>query len=410
MPRRLRERWPLLIAIATILLWLILLNLIKPGPIADERFHYGVIEGLMRGQEPAPDFLGMPPTFHRLMAALLAPIGPSLATARVLVATLSVLALVALDFAARLRWGPHGRFAVLLWAWNPLFLPFSVLVYTEPLVLALFAGAILLLAARRPLFAYGVIAFATAIRQSSPVWMLAPWLCAESQGRGAARGSRERRDVLRHRLGLSLGIAVTISVLAWNHGLEHGGDFANVVRFNIAQPYVFAAVFGLIFLPLLAVQLGRDAEYVLRRLSRPSWTAAAVALAGLGVRLFANPHPFNDDTDYLRNHLLMAMSRSGLILAAVVAFDLLTCLAVGLFAARCANRHELVVVLVCGAVYLAPHWLVDPRYYLPFLLWFTLTIDWWRERARALLAWDGCLSVLAAAYVLVRGTIGSGIW
>jgi len=433
------------VGVASLLAWRLALGQARPNPVADERHHLPAIQRLERG-EPAGD-LPMPPAFHYLAVAWLragrasglfdraatehvdlrgvrtlstaASVGALLLFAgAVIAASRSATVLVPEergDGSGALPAGAAAR--TLLLAWNPLLLPYTSLAYTEALsTLAIAAALCLHVCGRRFPGALALLA-AVLIRQSNIVWALlfVAWdllELARTWRRGG--GASTARGALRSCLATSwpyllLGAGVGVVVLFWPKLLfpSTGG---NEARFNPAQLYLFGAAAAVLWAPLwIAVARAAARSILGPALAWGAACAAWVGAAGLLAMNFRNPHPWNGEPEYLQNKVLTLLDGSALFRGGV-SFVLAAAAALAwLRLRRTAPRGPLVVAAAVSLVYLAPHWLVDQRYYILPSLFLDFCLPLSRREAWGLVAWRAVLTAGLCAYLLTRGASYAGL-
>lgn len=462
----------LLPACACLAAWLAVLCRFHPGLVADEQYHFAAACTLARGDALDPEFLGMPATYHRLAAALIGILGPKLWVMRALNTTISAVTLMFVASAAgalRGRW-PAAQSAaprtvesaspgLLLWvlALNPLIFPYAALAYTEPAALLAVLAAFWCVVARKPIVAAVLVVAACLVRQSNLAWgpfFAIWWLLDRSPGgdgastlsaginsaeltaTGGAQTMPTQRPsawhpadwnmpaqkhpawhpkfMLRGAWGsgpLWLASPVGWLLLQMMGGVEQGGRGGNAAQFNEAQGFVFALALATFWLPLWLARLPDD----WRRIERPfalqgRWLAAGVGLVGLIAMLYHNRHPWNADPEYLRNWALIAMDWSEAARYVFAAIFVAVALLLTAALHRQTPRRFAVLVVLFAVAFLAPHYLVDPRYYQIPLALITLTIQMRRGEAVALIAWQGVITVAIGGFILVRGSPQGGIW
>lgn len=419
----------LIAACGLVVAWCAVLITLKPEMIADERLHQPVIAGVAEGRWPPARALVMPPTYHALLGAASRPFGPSLAASRVMTALLAVATLLLLRATERRLW-PEERDGqrALLAALNPLLLIYFGLVYTETASLLLLTLACYFQARRGGWAAVGALTLACLVRQSNVVWfgLLAAWAVDQrtrsaagpdapsvAGGRRASGLWRGRRWLTANQQALAPPICGAIGVLMLYDligGMERGGSGLNAPRPNVAQIHLFGLSMGLLLLPVWVAALWQDGWRLRSLLLRPAGVGACVLAVGVLYQVFHSSHPFNNESDYLHNHVLAAMQRDGGVRGLVCL--LIVPVAVGLWLdwRRQPRRGLLAWLGVFSAAYLALHWPVDPRYYIPIVL-LVLLLGRWTPGVRAWMhVVNGAVALAVAAYVLARGGAGGGVW
>lgn len=420
----------LILACGVVVAWCGVLIALKPDAIADERLHQPVIAGVAEGRWPPARALVMPPTYHALLGAASWLFGPSLAASRAMTALLAVATLLLIRATERRLWPgePDGQRALLA-ALNPLLLTYFALVYTETAALLLLALACYFQARRSGWAAAAALTLACLVRQSHLVWfgLLAVWALEQRirpDGEGSASSAtdgrranwfvRGRAWLIANQQALAPPLCGVLGVLMLYDligGMERGGSGLNKPRPNVAQIHIFGLSMGLLLLPIWMAGLSRDGRRrLMPGLRRPLGIGACLLAVGILCQVFQSSHPFNNETDYLHNHVLRAMQRDGGVRALVCA--LLAPVALGLWLdwRRQPRRRLLAWVWLFSAAYLALHWPVDPRYYIPVVL-LLLLLGRPTPRVRGWMHVCNAAGVLAmAAYVLARGGPGGGVW
>jgi hypothetical protein len=143
------------------------------------------------------------------------------------------------------------------------------------------------------------------------------------------------------------------------------------------------------------------------RLARPWVAAASMAAVGALMLAFRNPHPWNTDLAFLRNGPLVLFAREPVLLFPASVVLVAFAIAHAHYVWASPARSPLIAIFGIAALYIAPHALIDPRYYiLPFVL-ADLFTPYDEREARRLTAWYAILAAGVAAWVLLRP--GSGM-
>jgi hypothetical protein len=416
-----RSRIPLLIALAVPAAWfLALITLKNEIPVADERIHASAIRDFAAGSRPPEGYLAMPPGFHWLASWPARIFGPSLTVARAVSLLFTLAALVLLhDTARRLR-AEGAATAALRFALFPIALPLSAMVYTEPAALLGLSLTLWLFFRGRRNAAYAAAAASCAVRQSSLAWIVLlavlefiEWRrggqSVESFGDASQRGVATTLPAIFVRAGAT--VVLTLAALLATGGINRGPATENRVAFNPAQLYLAVVVAVTAFAPLWITGLWNARRlFTAHVLPRPLLVGVAAACVGVFALEFQNPHPWNNDPSYFRNRVLIALYGSmGLRLA-------LGALAVAAAAGFWAilppppRREAVVAAMAVGGLYLAVHWLADPRYGLPIVMLYTLLQPLPRRVEAAQVAWLALLGAAAGAMVLRFGVPSGGMF
>ncbi len=386
----------------------------KPYPVADEAGqHLPVIKRFFGNDWRLPEHLPMPPTYHAAATVVAKTFGATLPVLRGFNAALGVLAILFFALLTRHRLMAAPNDALWHFAWLPILFPFWSLVYTESMAIFFLTGGLLLHVLGRRWSAAGMMFLACAVRQSNVVWalFLAGWAILERSG----DGPWSRRRWWTALGGYGLVVLLAAGLFAWHGRLTVAPVEANRLRFNVAQWYSFALFVILLWAPLWVLRFREDAGALRQWVGgRPGLVVALIVGFGLAVAAltlaFDNPHPWNRDPRFVRNWALIAMdehfsARLGAACLILVA---------GASAARltwcAANRRDMALVWGCSTLYLLPHSLVDPRYYIVPMVLLNLLADHGHRAARALAVWYGLLSVGATLYIVLMGDATGGIW
>jgi hypothetical protein len=405
---------PLTLAALSVAAWFAMLAWRHPTEIADERGHWPAVLALSRGDWSAPRNIAMLPVFHLLAAGLVRIGGESLLIARGLSALATLVALLLIHDAARIRHGPTATAHTLLYLFSPVFFPYCVLAYTEPLTLLALAAAIRWHVRRRPAAAAGAALGACLVRQSSLPWaaFFAAWDWADGfDAAETARDPRVRRIALLHRtwpyLLATAGFAAFMGLASrW---MVAPNEY-NRAGFNIAQFYLFGLVVTVVFAPLWLEHLWAMWTSHLRpALGWPSVCALLVAAVGVLEFAFRNPHPFNRNPYFLHDQVLTLLATS-----AAARYVLATLLVIALpllahYLWSLPGRATTATVWFFAVLFLAPHWLVDHRYYAIPLLFIHFCTPYPPRQAKRLWRWNLLLTLAAAAYLVTHGSAYSGL-
>jgi hypothetical protein len=401
--------------------WLWLLTCFKPGWIADEQRHFLVILSYSRGEQVPAGFLPMLPTFHLILSRVVSVFGRSLLTVRVFNLVCFVVGLVLVAAICRRRGDASCGTRVLLFAWNPLLFPYACLAYTEMPTVAAILAAAYLHETRRPRWSGLALALACLLRQSSVVWVAffalreVQRICAQPDGGGrgvGAGGAGQTFGVLLRRAGSRVCVHALVLLsagllLAVNPSFARGLAHANRVGLNPAQLYLFGLVLALCWAPVWMSRL-----WLADVGAKLQWGRfCALVLAGIGIAelAYANPHPWNADPNYLRNRVLVWLSLSRMGRLALGGLLALVGMALTEFWRGQSRRLELGLTGIFGLLYVLPHYLVDPRYYIVPAVMLNLYASYREAELRRLGAWYLLLSAGACGYILLCGGPDGGV-
>jgi len=403
------DRLALPIAVGSILVALAVLSVYADRPVADEFGHHlYAIQQFYEGDWSRPEHLPMLPAYHALAAVTARVFGANLLVLRGLSAVMMIGAIFFFDGALRRRGVVHRGHALLHFAWLPLLLPFSVMVYTESASMLCLAAAIYLQSRRRLQLSAMALLLACLVRQSNMVWVVFLAVLAWMEQERATNGGMLRR--------LWVHAIVTVLVGVWLL-MDTGGARAveaNRPRFNVAQLYLFAMTVVVLWAPVWIARVPRDAIALASWIRRSPLRGVLVVLAA-GVALvllviaFENPHPWNENTRYFRNIPLMAMSQSWGVRWIVAIVIVAVAPILVHFQADQPAGSKLALVWLFTLLFLLPHSLAEPRYYIVPVVLLNLLTCFTASEARALTGWYLVLSVLLITAIVRVGDAGGGV-
>jgi hypothetical protein len=414
------SRWCLALACGLTIVWFFIYANVRPDGLCDEAGHMGKIYYLHEGKAGYPDAMPMLPGYHFLVLGL--SLGhPSLTTARLVTLATALLAIFAFAAAWRRFHGqPPGRAALLL-ALLPVMQPFTAMAYSDvpalAWVLCLWWAH---LAGHRKsaalFFAVACFFRILAWEASQVFWPTTDGGSARPHGFALWRAALSRVWIRGRWL---LGAIVAAGVLAVIAGrLTVGDQHGNQFRPNIATLHFAGVLFALLGLPLWIAAAGQAVPR-LRQAWRhhPVRTSLAAALAaGATVLLattFANPHVWNRELFWpdctftlLRNWPLVWIDTHPWLRWLSGANLVFVALALIAGFARQPHCPALWLSLLVGSVPAMVNFLVEPRYFIPplvFLLFF-LRLD--RRTICWLAGWFGFLCLVHAPFVAA----GLSLW
>jgi len=386
------------LAVATLLAWFVAFNRWRPTTFYDESSHLKAMRAIAVGDFGLHPELPMFPGYHWVVVVLSRPFGIDLSIARLTSLGFAIGGTL-LYSATRRRLVHDDRLAPLRFAWLPLLLPFTAMAYTDVPAVVLVLGAVWAVTRDRPLESALWLAAACAVRQTNVIWalFLVGWVTLDRWPSLAA--------IARSTAGYAVVVAGCGVVFLALGRVQAYPVEGQEVMVNFNHLFVVAPLALVLWWPIWQARLPSD----LRRLrvagSRYPVVlgVALIAVFGIGAWLagdYAIAHPGNAFTGYfVRNEPLLWMRDSlglralGIALAFVAVF-----LVVSLVWAQ-PNRRLLVLVLVLGAVSVALHGLVDPRYYLVPSVLLGLFIELERAVERRLVIWQGALCLVLAGLI-----------
>jgi alpha-1,2-glucosyltransferase len=405
----------LLVALAGLPAWYGVLRWARPTLMGDEYHHAPAIQQLVHGDWTLANRLPMFPTYHWLVSWPARVLGADLLTLRALNVAVAVAAVLLFHAAAQAHHADYGPHDLLRFAWNPLLLPFWVLVYTDLAALAAILLALNFHLRRRPALAAVGLSLAFLIRQSNVVWT-ALFLALEATrdwdalpGSGVA-ARLLRRSTLRRVWPYLLVLVASVVVIAVRGPLRSEVD-ENALRPNIAQFYGLALTAALLWAPVWLPQATRWLRgRFTAALLRPRTCAALIAALGLLAVAFRNPHPWNQDPNYVRNWPLLAMANAPWTRPLFAACIVAAVVTLARHTAGSPARRVLGLIWAATAVFVLPHYLVDPRYYVVTIVLVDFYTPHTETTARRLTTWYLLLTLLMAAFITLQPRTLCGIW
>lgn len=380
----------------------VVLNCLYPDPIWDETYHWPAIRDLAAARVERALALPMLPGYHALVAGVVAATWPDFRVARAAAVVLGALALVACAALLKALGRSNDGQALARFALQPLLLPFWALVYTDVLGVLAVLLALLCHIRRRPALEGAAWLGGVLVRQPNLVW---PFVALAGRiGPPTQSGAkREVRPILPAVAALVIGGAlVAVDALMPSAPME------NRAALNPGQLHMFLLTAATLWLPIWWPHLRRNWRAVFEpRLARPWIAAVGVAALGALLLAFHNPHAWNTDLAFLRNWPLVLLGREPLLLFPVGVVLVAFAATHAHYVWTSPARRPLLAIFGVAALYIAPHALIDPRYYiLPFVL-ADLFTPYDQREARRLTAWYAILAAGVAAWVLFRP--GSGM-
>ncbi len=403
MSERAATRVAFVLGASVILGWFGLLALLRPELVADEQIHFRAAAEVAHGRWPAAGWLPMFPGFHAVLAGVLRVGGESLTMARGACTVLAIVALALWSRAAFVATPGLAPAKTLLFAVNPLWLPFATLVYTEtPSVLSVGAAALCCLRGFH-IPAAALLAVGALVRQTNLFWALlfVAWVVPKKPGvAGRLRGAWPYVVVLLGAVGFAL----------LNPAAAMRPNAANQLKLNPAQLYLYLFIIALAFLPLWISTLRQNwAERYQPALAR-GWIAAGVfAAVGVAILGFDNPHPWNGDPNYLRNRLLIALQTEFWVRASVSVAMVGMLVAWAGFVTTQRSPALTAWTWGLGLLFVELHWLAEPRYAILPVMLAILALQCEKRVAWGLVGWNVVLAGAMCGYVLVNGSVHGGV-
>lgn len=223
------------------------------------------------------------------------------------------------------------------------------------------------------------------------------------------------REGMRRVWGHAVVLALAAAFFMYNRGPTLTMIEANRPRFNIAQLYLFAMFVMFLWAPIWLSRLRQDVRAFCQWAAENRAKACAVVLAAVGAvfvlaAVYDNPHPWNRNVNYLRNLPLIAMSESAGVRLAVACLIILIVPIMVRFTREQVDRRLLGVLWLLSLVFLLPHSLAEPRYYIVPVVFINLFTGYTAQQARRQTLWYLAVSLVIATFICVRGHGGGGVW
>lgn len=395
------------LAFLTVAIWYVVVSVCLPHTLGDEMYHVPAIRELAAGR-PLGRELPMLPTYHWLLAQPVRLISAELWFIRLLQCLLGLTTILVYRAAVRLRYPDDNGYRLLLLTWNPLVFPFFVLVYTDTAALLLLLTSVWLHLRRRPTGAAAAALAACLVRQSNVFWLafIIGWRLSEVLPRTAGRSwaARLTTAILAEGLWLhALAAAALLFLLWWRGGPVMAPFLENRPHFNPAQFYLFGLTCAICWLPSWVGELvGNWRRQFGPVLLRPSICAVLAAAVGLLTVAFRNPHPWNQELEFLHNWPLRLMA--GWPALRLMAAVLLVTFVISQARITWRQHHRtlLLMLWVTAIVFLLPHYPAETRYYIVPLVLIDLFTPHSPGTVSRQSLWYLLLTVGAATFIAAR--------
>ena len=210
-------------------------------------------------------------------------------------------------------------------------------------------------------------------------------------------------------------LGVTCGSFAYHGGMTFNKMEAVRIQLNVAQFYLFALFVILLWAPIGVERARADWRAVYhwafaRPLTGLSLLLLVPAVIVLLVVVYENPHPWNQDLEYLRNWPLLAMAESlpGRILGVCCIVAALP--VVVRFTREQPNRRPLALVWLFSLMFLFPHSLVEPRYYIIPIFLVNFFARFTAGQARRQTLWSLSITTVVSLVIAFYGHREGGIW
>lgn len=278
----------------------------------------------------------------------------------------------------------------------PILFPFYFLLYTD--VMSVLALLVCLHETFEKRYTTaGIFAIlSVAIRQNNILWVICFMifvLAQESRPFSWNAIKMYVSDLALHLLAI-LGLGIFI---LWNHGIALADVGAHPpFNFHTGNLFSFCLFFLLMFAPLLVMQ----PRLAWRKISSYGSILAPLLILFLFVYMlmYVNTHSYNFDQWWLRNKALAFFLSSSWSKSGYFIIVLLSCL---IWAVTSLHRGMFMWMYPFSVLYLSSSWLIEPRYFLPPIVFFLLL------RRPASLRIEATMLVV---FILEAGILFYGAW
>ncbi len=390
------SHWLCLLPVLTVLLFAFWL--MADGPLlVDEIYHYWQIERFCEGKLEVHEDLTNIPGYH-VVAATLAMFSGSCDVGRIrgINFLFGLVSIVLFHLCARTLDPGGAVWKTLQFSFLPVLFPFFFLIYTDVFALLLVLGAFLLCLKRRATSSGLVAVLSILVKQTNVAWLGLLFLWKYLDDHGLAVDRKRLVAHLRQCWMMVLGFTSFAVFVVVNRGVALGDRSMHPLdRPHAENLWVLLFLLFFLFLPHLLAHV-RDGVALLRR--RPYILLVLGALCVLYMLTMIADHPYNNEAaDYcLRNGLLKFFLSNP---AYKLAFFIPVACSLLFLAVSPPLTKSLWTIHAFTVLYLAPAWLVEPRYYIiPFSLFILARrrAHWGVELAQTVLWLALSLSLLAA--------------
>ncbi|MCG8408537.1 MAG: Dol-P-Glc:Glc(2)Man(9)GlcNAc(2)-PP-Dol alpha-1,2-glucosyltransferase [Phycisphaerales bacterium] len=407
------------IAIGSIVLWFCVLTILHPRAILDERQHHDVIQRFAQGDWRLPPDLPMLPTYHALAALASKVFGSGLTVARAVTSIMAICTVLLFAGVVRSLQPTNPGEALLHFAWLPLMFTFTSLAYTDMATVLCVVAGILLHVRRRYAWSAVMLAVGCLVRQSTIVWLafMAVWTVINlwqeradaSSERCAESWTSFSRDCLKRVWGHCIVLGLALLFFVYNRGLTLGDVPENHPRFNLGQFLVFALFVLGLWAPVWISRARDDVRALALWVRTKPGMSAIILIIASGIvatmaASFENAHPWNQAPSILRNRPLRLMADSAIARSVGCVTMLIAAALVARFTREQPARLMLTIVWIFSVLFLLPHSLVEPRYYILPVCLTNLLTRYPATQSRNLAIWYLSLCIISSVGIFF-GTI-----
>jgi len=366
--------WIIMICILTFAL----VSFIQSGPNADEGHHYEIIKRIKQFLSTGEPFELTHPTlpgYHALQAVLASlflqlfifatQLG-DVAFYRLVSFLIGVTSIVLFSRVTKKINKTSSCIKTVQYCFFPIIFPFFFLIYTDVFsVLSVLLMFYLLL--KKDYLGLGFAGLLSiAVRQNNVIWVAFVLALIYIRGYGWKPTFKNMRAHFRQCWSLYLAIVLFCIFVIINGGIAIGDKWAHpAFSFHPGNIYLLLFLFFFLFLPLNIHNLPKI--YNLLR-KHPVLLPLTIIATILCIATFVNDHPWNQAYAlwWSRNRILVfadSLLLGKIIFFIPIAYTVLSLLVTKLY------RAEYYLLYPFTILYLAPSWLIEPRYlFIPFVL------------------------------------------
>jgi hypothetical protein len=406
----------LALAASVIVAWAALYTFLPAKQLCDEITHLVGIIHLSENRAGWPTDIAMMPSYHLVVASLTGLL-PADITAR-LTSAFAALLLITVGYQLTRRMLKSSALQpqilsgdpVLLLALLPLVLPYTSMIYTDVLSLALVTSLVWSSHTRAyPFLGPLCLLLATAVRQTNAIWGI--WLIAHEWMRARDMKISLGQLFFRHLGVFMLFGGVLLGVLVTKKTTFNPSPGA--MSFNFAMVHSAGQLLTLLTLPFITESARKIWEWWKPSPHRMLWLCASLIALVASALCFHNPHIWNQEiwlagTDYalLRNWPLVSMQQHTWLIWASSANLVFQAAWLTVAIRQHTNRWPLLFCILAGLATAGINGLVEPRYFIPAITVAIFYLQLSREHFNRLAIWWAKLSLLLLPWVLT----GIALW
>lgn len=339
--------------------------------LADENDYFLSITEITKGHMTQNTLLrdsALPGYIFTLSALVKLTGSVSIQTVRLVSLIFSFASVVVFFLAARIISGRFAYTKTLQYVFSPVYFPFFFLIYTDIFSL-LFVMLFFYLYLRKHYIASGIFTLLSlCIRQDNLFWIGFLFLLAIVDTHAYTLQKKALGKLLKQTAISLAGILILGIFIVFNGGsASMGGKQYTPISVHLGNIYFYLFLLFIFFLPMHCVNIRKIFHF----LKEKPWVLVIFAVFNLTVFFFQIDHPLNQMTHYyfLRNRLFSIIFHTftyKIILYVVLLWTELSCCVVQFWE----NKYYYIYPVILLS--LSFHWMIEPRYLFPSLLFFIL--------------------------------------